>query len=59
MKLKYLIVFLLTGCITPEEYAKHSTKIDRSEMVTCRTMCNKNAKMYSPLTGECECYPSK
>jgi hypothetical protein len=56
--MKYLLVFLLTGCVTAQADAP-SHRIDKHEMLICRTMCDKNVKSYTPMTGECECYQKK
>ena len=53
-----LVTILLSGCVTPAPTAP-STRIDKNEMLICRAMCGKNTKSYSPMTGECECYPNR
>lgn len=59
--IRFVVFSILTtcavGCVTPGEL--RSTKTQRDEMLLCRTMCDKNTKVYSPITGECECYPKK
>lgn len=44
-----IMPFLVVSCA----HAFRSLEDDR---LSCRTMCNKQVKIHSPATGECECF---